>query len=102
MFTMTEISNPKLNQENINNIRAKFERNIATPEDYATLDYFISSLLGIKSYILSKLIKSGILSYEQYIIEREKPSIEKEHLINIDLYGIVMGAITYLDDYLKK
>jgi hypothetical protein len=102
MFKMTETQNPKLNTETISSIRLRFERNKSTPEDISTLDYFIASVLGIKGFIFNKLKEEKIFNYEDFISEREKTTPERDHLINIDLYGHIMAAISYLEDYIKK
>jgi hypothetical protein len=102
MITMTEAQNPKLDLVSLDVIRGKIEKNLAAPEDYQTLDFFISSILGIQDYILNRLKSNGISSYEKFILERKDTPPEKHRLINIILYGHIIGAISYLTDYLNK
>ena len=96
-----EENNPKFDIEALKLIKAKIEKNVEQPEDYATLDYFVSSFYE-KDYILKKLIDSGFSSYELFILEKRNPSQDKIKLVNGTLRGYILGVISFLEDYLVK
>jgi hypothetical protein len=96
-----EENNPKLDIEALKLIKAKIEKNIEQPVDYKTLDYFVSSVYQ-KDFILNKLKENGFDSYELFIIEKKNPSPDKSKLVNGTLLGFILGAISFLEEYLLK
>lgn len=100
-MNLMTIQNPRLDIESLVSLEHKIKSNNATPDDYETLDYFISNL-GVQDYILNKLKKHGIDSYDMYILKRKDSNDSISISANGILLGTILGAITVLKDYLSK
>lgn len=98
---MTIQQNPKLDIETLSLLRRKIEINEASPEDYKILDYFLQ-VFDYKNFILEKLRKYEIYSYEEYIIERKQRSDLRNKNVNGDMLGIILGAISALEKYITN
>lgn len=99
---MTDQQNPIFDITQLDLIKNRFLNNIAESKDLEALDYFFSTF-GIKDYILNRLKESGISSYELYLQEK-KNTLDKnrDKLINITLFSVVIAVITTLTDYFNK
>ena len=97
---MTE-QNPKLDIITLSLFKKKIQMNTATPDDYKTLDYFLSSFFG-NDFLLKKLKENDIYSFEEYIIERTKPISQKNRSVDGVILGTIMGSISVLEKYMSN
>ena len=95
------IQNPKLDIETLSLFKKKIEINEASPEDYKTLDFFLTSF-GVNNFILNQFNEYNIHSYDEFILERKKRFGERNRIVDGILLGKIMGAISALDKYITN
>jgi hypothetical protein len=93
--------NPKLDTEALSVIKKKVKANKASPKDYETLDYFLSSF-GYENFILENLKKYNIHNYEEYILERRKSFELRNRAVNGSALGVILGSISALEKYITN
>jgi hypothetical protein len=93
--------NPKLDTETLSILKKKVKANKASPKDYETLDYFISSF-GYENFILENLKKYNIHNYEEYIFERRKSFELRNRAVNGPALGVILGTISALERYITN
>jgi len=92
--------NPQLSKIELSLLKSKVEANSATAKDLENLDYFLG-WLSSSGFLLQNFKEKGINSYEEFIVQRNKPSDKKNPLVEGYLYGIILGAISTLEQYLN-
>jgi len=77
--------------DDFNLLEKRVRDNIAKADEYKQLDKYLSSVTGEEdSYILNKMKESGILTYNEYVLERNKNKVDG------NITGTVLGVIAAL------
>lgn len=99
---MTAKVNLNLDRKSLDFIKNRVSNNLLDADDLSTLDFYLSTVLPIKDYILNQIIRNGINSYEDYVSLKKNTPPDKDKLINGTLHGAVLAVISVLDDFLNK
>lgn len=91
------MQNPNLTLETILDLESKIRTDNAEPEDYETLDFFVSSTGGPTDYLKKIANENGIRDFREFIRLKDGNKKDKIQLSKIE--GAIDGVIEFLKQY---
>ncbi len=94
---MSTVENPKMTLADLAKIEGDIRLNKADGEVYRRLDNYLRFIGNADDYFLNRLREGGILSYEDFINQRTRPSnYQIPYLV-----GIAMGVVSTIRKYIS-